>query len=282
MPNPLFDALFAPLAGRASALLILNDGPEISGDAFLRLVARLAHALRAEGVGPGDRVAVQLAKSPEALAVYGATVALGAVFLPLNTAYTPAEVGYFLGDAEPRVFLCDPARAAALAEVSGAARVLTLAADGSGSLADRAAGQPDSIAPADRGEDDLAALLYTSGTTGRSKGAMLSQRNLLSNAQVLADLWRFTDGDVLLNALPIFHTHGLFVAGNVVLLTGGAMIFLPGFDQEAMIRWLPKATTPPIWSPGCGSSSPDRRRCWPRPTAPSRRAPATASWNAMA
>lgn len=242
MPNPMFDALFAPLAGRASPLLILADGRTISGDAFLAMVARLAHALRAEGVGPGDRLAVQVAKSPEAFAVYGAAVALGAVFLPLNTAYTPAEVAYFLADAEPRVFLCDPSRQADLTRVAGSARVLTLAADGTGTLADRAAGQPGTITPADRGEDDLAALLYTSGTTGRSKGAMLSQRNLLSNARVLADLWRFTDRDILLNALPIFHTHGLFVAGNTVLLSGASMIFLPGFDQEAMIRWLPKAT----------------------------------------
>ena len=242
MPNPMFDALFAPLADRSTPFLILGDGGTVSGEEFMGLIARLAHALRASGLGAGDRLAVQVAKSPEAFALYGAAVALGAVFLPLNTAYTPAEVGYFLSDAEPAVFVCDPGRAAALAEVAAGARVLTLAADGSGTLADLAAGQPGTIAPADRDQDDLGALLYTSGTTGRSKGAMLSQRNLLSNARVLADLWRFTDRDVLLNALPIFHTHGLFVAGNTVLLTGGAMIFLPGFDQEAMIRWLPKAT----------------------------------------
>lgn len=242
MPNPMFDALFAPLAGRSTPFLILGDGGTVSGEEFLGLVARLAHALRASGLGAGDRLAVQVAKSPEAFALYGAAVALGAVFLPLNTAYTPAEVGYFLSDAEPAVFVCDAGRAADLSEVAAGARVLTLAADGSGTLADLAAGQPGTIAPADRDQDDLAALLYTSGTTGRSKGAMLSQRNLLSNARVLADLWRFTDRDVLLNALPIFHTHGLFVAGNTVLLTGGAMIFLPGFDQEAMIRWLPKST----------------------------------------
>ena len=242
MPNPLFDALFAPLAGRSAPLLILADGQQISGDAFLRLVARFAHALRAEGVGPGDRIAVQVAKSPQALAVYGAAMALGAVFLPLNTAYTPAEVGYFLGDAEPKVFLCDPAKAAALAATAGTARVLTLAADGSGTLADRAAGQPETILPTDRAESDLASLLYTSGTTGRSKGAMLSQGNLLSNARVLAGLWQFSASDVLLNALPIFHTHGLFVAGNITLLSGASMIFLPGFDQDQMIRWLPQAT----------------------------------------
>ena len=244
MANPLFDALFAPLAGRSSRLLVLASGAEISGDAFFRMVARTANALRGAGVGPGDRVAAQIAKSPEALAAYGACAALGAVFLPLNTAYTAAEVDYFLGDATPRVFLCDGATCEALAPVAArhGARTLTLNADGSGSLAEAAAGQEDRITPADRGSDDLAALLYTSGTTGRSKGAMLTQANLLSNAEVLVDLWRFTDRDVLLHALPIFHTHGLFVASNVSLLSGGAMIFLPGFDLEQVLAALPQAT----------------------------------------
>jgi malonyl-CoA/methylmalonyl-CoA synthetase len=244
MPNPLFDALFAPLAGRDRPFLILADGGQISGDAFLRLVARQAHALRAAGLGCGDRIAVQVAKTPEALAVYGAAVALGAVFLPLNTAYTGDEVDYFLGNATPRIFLCDGTKAAVLTPVAArhGATVLTLNPDGSGSLTDAAAGQPGTVEPVDRGEDDLAALLYTSGTTGRSKGAMLSHRNLLSNARVLADLWRFTDRDVLLHALPIFHTHGLFVASNISLLTGGAMIFLPGFDPDAVLRLMPQAT----------------------------------------
>lgn len=244
MANTLFDALFAPLKGRQTALLMLPSGAVISGDAFLSLVARQAHALRAAGVGPGDRVAVQVAKTPEALAVYGATIALGAVFLPLNTAYTPAEIDYFLGNATPRVFLCDASRQAELAPLAQAqgAVVLTLNADGSGSLTEAAAGQPEAITPESRGPGDLAALLYTSGTTGRSKGAMLSHGNLLSNAEVLARLWRFTERDVLLHALPIFHTHGLFVASNVSLLTGGAMIFQPGFELEAALEALPRAT----------------------------------------
>ncbi|MCF1707486.1 malonyl-CoA synthase [Tabrizicola sp. J26] len=244
MANPLFDALFAPLAGQSSPLLILAAGEKISGDAFLRLVARTANALRAAGVEPGDRVAAQVAKSPEALAAYGACVALGAVFLPLNTAYTAAEVDYFLGDATPRVFLCDGAAEGTLAPIAArhGATVLTLNGDGSGSLTEAATGQGDEISAADRGPDDLAALLYTSGTTGRSKGAMLTQANLLSNAEVLVDLWRFTDRDVLLHALPIFHTHGLFVASNVSLLSGGAMIFLPGFDLEQVLAALPQAT----------------------------------------
>ena len=244
MANTLFDATFAPLSGRDIRFLILPDGKEWGGDAFFRLIARQAQALRAAGLGVGDRIAVQVAKSPEALAVYGAAVALGAVFLPLNTAYTAAEVDYFLADARPRVFLCDGSKADALAAIADrhGATLLTLNADGSGSLSDAAAGMADTIVAAERGPDDLAALLYTSGTTGRSKGAMLTHRNLLSNAKVLMDLWRFTDKDVLLHALPIFHTHGLFVASNIALLTGGAMIFLPGFDPEAMLRLMPQAS----------------------------------------
>ena len=244
MTNTLFDALFAPLAGRDRPLMILPDGQEISGDRFLRQVARLAHALSAAGVQPGDRVAVQVAKSPAALAVYGATVALGAVFLPLNTAYTADEVDYFLGNATPRVFLCDPVKWAALLPVAQrhGVRVLTMGATGGGELTDLAEAQPETFDAVPRGPGDLAAILYTSGTTGRSKGAMLSHGNLLSNAEVLADLWRFTAEDVLLHALPIFHTHGLFVASNISLLTGGSMIFLPGFDADQVVSLLPRAT----------------------------------------
>jgi malonyl-CoA/methylmalonyl-CoA synthetase len=244
MANTLFDALFAPLRGRASVLLEGPGGDGLSGDAFLRMVARAAHALQAAGVGPGDRVAVQVAKSPQALAVYGAAVGLGAVFLPLNTAYTAAEVAYFLGNATPRLFLCDPAKEAALAPVAAehGARLMTLDGAGRGSFPEAMAGAVDTFDPVDRGPDDLAAILYTSGTTGRSKGAMLTHRNLLSNAEVLAGLWRFTAADVLLHALPIFHTHGLFVASNVSLLTGGRMIFLPGFDLEQVLAALPRAT----------------------------------------
>ena len=244
MTNPLYDALFAPLSGRHSPLLILQDGATLSGDEFLRLIARQANALQGAGVGKGDRIAAQVAKTPEALAVYGAAVALGAVFLPLNPAYTADEVSCFLGDATPRVYLCDPARQASLAPIAArsGATLLTLDATGVGTLTDAAAGQNDVFDPIACGPDDLAALLYTSGTTGRSKGAMLTQRNLLSNAQVLAQLWRFTKDDVLLHALPIFHTHGLFVASNVSLLTGGAMIFLPGFEADTILRLLPQAT----------------------------------------
>jgi malonyl-CoA/methylmalonyl-CoA synthetase len=208
------------------------------------MVHRAAHALVACGVGPGDRVAVQVAKTPAALAVYGAAVAVGAIFLPLNTAYTAAEVEYFVGNATPKLLLADPRAADALAPVATrhGARLLTLDAQGAGSFADLAAGHPDQFTVTDRSPDDLAAFLYTSGTTGRSKGAMLTHHNLLSNAETLATAWRFTARDIQLHALPIFHTHGLFVGTNIALLTGGAMIFLPGFDLDAMLRLMPRAT----------------------------------------
>ena len=242
--NPLYDALFAPLAGQSRPFLYLDGGHILSAGAFHALAAQIAHALHGAGVGPGDRVAAQIEKSPEALAVYAACAGLGAVFLPLNTAYTPVEVAYFIGDARPAVVLCDPARKDALEATANGhgARVLTLSGHGTGSLIDAATGHSAEFAPTARDGGDLAAILYTSGTTGRSKGAMLTQDNLLSNARTLTDLWRFTPRDVLLHALPIFHTHGLFVASNVSLISGGAMIFLPHFQQDAVISALPRAT----------------------------------------
>jgi malonyl-CoA/methylmalonyl-CoA synthetase len=242
--NPLYDALFGAHAGRKTPFLILEDGTPISHAAFLARAARFAAELAARGLGPGDRVAVQVEKSPDALALYAAAVQAGAVFLPLNTAYTAAEVGYFVEDSGAKLFLCDPARAGDLAPVAAAAgaALRTLGAAGEGSFAEAAAaGPPRTDVVARRGED-LAALLYTSGTTGRSKGAMLTQDNLLSNARVLTEAWRFSNRDVLLHALPIFHTHGLFVATNILLLAGGAMIFLPRFDLDAAFRTLPRAT----------------------------------------
>jgi len=244
MPNPLYDALFAPLKGRDSVLLTLDDGSTLSGEAFHAICARTAGALQALGLRPGDRMAVQVEKSAAALALYGGAVMAGVVFLPLNTAYTADEVAYFLNDAGAALLLADGRREAALSPVAATcgARVMVLNADGSGSFAEAVAAAPEAIA-VQRADSDLAALLYTSGTTGRSKGAMLSQKNLLSNAQVLTREWRFTDADVLLHALPIFHTHGLFVATNTLLLAGGSMILLPKLDIDALIRWMPQATS---------------------------------------
>ena len=202
---------------------------------------RNAAALVAMGVKPGDRVAVQVEKTIEAIQLYLGTVMAGGVFLPLNTAYTTPEVAYFLGDASPRVVVCDPARADDLAEVAGDARVVTLDGKGLGSLTDAVVGR-GGFDPVPRGPDDLAAILYTSGTTGRSKGAMLSHENLASNSLMLRDYWQFTDQDVLIHALPIFHTHGLFVATNVVLLAGARLVFLKGFNADEILDAMPRAT----------------------------------------
>lgn len=207
--------------------------------------AQLAHALVGLGVRPGDRVAVQVEKSPEAVLLYLAALRAGAVYLPLNTAYTSAEVEYFLADAQPALFVCAPERyaeLAALAQRLDVPAIATLGSAGEGSLAERARAEPGEFASVPRADDDLAAILYTSGTTGRSKGAMLTQRNLLSNARTLAELWRFSAGDVLLHALPIFHIHGLFVAINVTLAAGSSLLFLPRFDVDAVLRHLPDST----------------------------------------
>ena len=244
MSNTLYDVLFTPLSQRETPFLLLADGQNLSGRDFHIGVARTAGALRAAGLRVGDRVAVQVAKTPQALALYGAAVGLGAIFLPLNTAYTANEMDYFIGNATPSVFICDPKQYLAMQPIADrhGAKLLTLDARGLGSLTDLAQEMPAEFAPVARGPQDLAAILYTSGTTGRSKGAMLTHQNLLSNAKALVDLWRFTDRDILLHALPIFHTHGLFVASNVSLLSGGAMIFLPGFDVTQVLAQLPAAT----------------------------------------
>ena len=207
--------------------------------------AQLANALAGLGVKPGDRVAVQADKSPEALFLYLACLRAGAAYLPLNTAYTEAELNYFLTDAEPALFVCRPqdeAAGAALCASTGVPNCRTLGAAGEGSLMPLAAGQPAAFEDVPRAPDDLAGILYTSGTTGRSKGAMLTHANLSSNAHALIETWRFTDADVLLHALPVFHTHGLFVASNVALMSGASMLFLPKFDADEIFRLMPRAT----------------------------------------
>lgn len=250
MANHLFDLIRSRMPAPEARFALLDDGREYSYQDVLDVSARFANALVALGVKPGDRVAVQVEKSIEALMLYLGTVRAGAIFLPLNTAYTPAEIEYFLGDAEPAVFVCDPAKAQALkpfAEKAGA-KLETLGVWHSpdvsaGTLSDKALAASTSFTDADRGADDLAAILYTSGTTGRSKGAMLSHDNLSSNSLTLAAYWHFSKDDVLLHALPIFHTHGLFVATNVVLLSGASMILLPKFDPEQIFKYMPQATS---------------------------------------
>ena len=238
--NHLFDGLLGGRESDSRTLLRVPGGDSWSYADAVELSGRLANLLVELGVMPGDRVAVQVQKSPQAIALYLATVRAGAVFLPLNTAYTRNEVGYFLDDAEPALFVCDSARAAEFDGID--AQLMTLDGDGGGSLADAAAGQATAFGNVERGAGELAAILYTSGTTGLSKGAMLSHDNLLSNSLTLVEYWRFTENDVLLHALPIFHTHGLFVATNVTLICGGSMIFLARFDVDTVIDELPRAT----------------------------------------
>lgn len=208
------------------------------------LSARFAHALAGLGVRPGDRVAAQVEKSIEALMLYLACLRCGAAFVPLNTAYTAAEIDYFIADAEPALFICDPGRVDACRSLPACAatRLETLDADGAGSLAALAADMPAAFDNAPRGRDDLAAILYTSGTTGRSKGAMLSHGNLSANALTLRDGWRFTRDDVLIHALPIYHAHGLFVATHVVLLAGASMIFQRQFRPADVLAATRDAT----------------------------------------
>jgi len=242
--NLLFDTLFTTKADDPRPFLHLPDDGVVTYADFFARSGQIANALVASGVVPGDRVAVQIQKSPEALALYAACVRAGAVFLPLNTAYTPAEIAYFVGDAEPRLVVCDPAAERELAAIASTndAVLLTLDGAGAGTLMQAADAEAASFQTIPRAAGDLAAILYTSGTTGRSKGAMLSHENLLSNALTLVDVWRFTADDVLLHALPIFHTHGLFVATNILAAVGGSMIFLPGFKLEPVLAALPRAT----------------------------------------
>jgi malonyl-CoA/methylmalonyl-CoA synthetase len=248
MANHLYD-LLSRTPDKAKTFAEMLDGRRYSYGDVDDVSARFANALVELGVRPGDRVAVQVEKSIEAIMLYLGAIRVGAVFLPLNTAYTPAEVEYFVGDAEPQVFVCDPSKGEVLrpiAEKAGA-KLETLGVwrspdQSAGSLSDRALAASTAFDTIARGPDDLGAILYTSGTTGRSKGAMLTHDNLASNAATLADYWRFTPEDVLIHALPIFHTHGLFVATNTVLVAGASMIFLNRFDPEKIFEVMPRAT----------------------------------------
>jgi malonyl-CoA/methylmalonyl-CoA synthetase len=240
MSNHLFDALFAAAPPGAVAIRH-GDGVLTYGELELE-TARWAQALESLNVQPGDRVAVQVEKSLEVLILYLATVRIGAVYLPLNTAYTLAELAYFLGDAEPALVVCDPVLVPRVEEIAGSAEVVGLNAAGRGELYDLA--QTDLVGgpPAPRAPEDLAAICYTSGTTGRSKGAMLTHRALESNASTLRDLWRFTEADTLIHALPIYHVHGLFVATHTAMMAGASILLQPKFDPEAVIAAMPAAT----------------------------------------
>jgi malonyl-CoA/methylmalonyl-CoA synthetase len=211
-----------------------------------RETARVAAFLTGLGLQPGARVAAQIEKSPQGLFLYLGTLRAGLCYLPLNSAYQKGEITYFLGDAEPAVFVCDPARFAgyeAIARAAKVAHLLTLDSRGAGTLPDGLKDVAPHFAPRPVGADDLAVIIYTSGTTGRSKGAMVTHGNLTSNAAVLKDYWWFTERDVLIHALPVFHVHGLFVALHPILLAGARILFQRKFDAKAVLAAVPRATS---------------------------------------
>lgn len=246
----LFAALRAAFpADLETTAIETADGPgaplRYSWSDLERGTAMIANLLASLELPEGSRVAVQTEKSVEALMLYLAVLRAGFVYLPLNTAYQSSEIEYFVGNAEPAVVVCSPKNFPWVSQIAfkaGTKHVYTLGDDRSGSLLERAAHHSDRHTVVQRSADDLAAILYTSGTTGRSKGAMLTHGNMLSNARVLKEYWGWVPGDVLIHALPIFHVHGLFVASHGALLNGSKMIWFSRFDPKAVIARLPEAT----------------------------------------
>jgi malonyl-CoA/methylmalonyl-CoA synthetase len=247
MPSAnLFDLIVARAGKPEQMALETADATALTYAQLFERSGRAANALVALGVEPGDRVAAQVDKSTDVIVLALACLRAGAALLPLNTAYTLAELEYFLSDAQPALTVCRPGFLAAVHGLThrlglSAAESLGVARDGT--LAKRIGAEPSEFQTVPRAPDDLAAILYTSGTTGRSKGAMLTHENLASNALTLVDVWRFTAADRLIHALPVFHTHGLFVAVNVALLSGATMIYQNRFDSDAVIAAMPNATS---------------------------------------
>ena len=237
--HALIEAHFPP--GREQPCLLVPGAPVVHYDELAQASARIANALVRAGCAKGDRVAVQADKHWHVLALYLACLRAGLVYLPLNTAYRKGELEYFFADAEPRVIVCRPETLGMMETIANGATVLTVDARG-GEIGDRARDEAAEFATVESQPDDLAAILYTSGTTGRSKGASLTHRNLASNALALVEAWGFTRGDVLLHALPIYHVHGLFVAVHCALLSGSRLIWLPKFDAGEVAELLGGAT----------------------------------------
>ena len=244
MNNPLYDNLFGVHLENDAPFLYLLDGQTITYRKFLAKSGRIANTLVELGLEPGNCVAIQVEKSPEMLNIYAACAQAGLVFLPLNPSYTVDELKYFIENSEARLIICDEKNKEDLALIAQKFDVLieTLNSNSTGSIIDKSNSAPEYFKTVARSKNDLAALLYTSGTTGKSKGAMLTQANLLSNGNTLMYEWQFSKNDVLLHALPLFHTHGLFVATNVMLAAGGGMVFLPKFNLDEIIKNLPKCS----------------------------------------
>jgi malonyl-CoA/methylmalonyl-CoA synthetase len=248
MPQPS-ENLFAKFtrhfpADTSVPLLHVPGGQSYAYNVALDESARIACCLQNCGLQPGDRVTVQVEKSPAALWLYLACLRGGFVFHPLNIDYQADELKYFVNDAEPAVVICDPAREVLFRQLTQKANctVLTLDANGEGSLVESSRQHAPQFNDHCALADDTAVLLYSSGTTGVPKGAMLSHGNLAANTATLVEHWGFTANDVLLHALPIYHAHGLFVAVGCVLMSGSSMLFLPRFDRDAIIAALPRAT----------------------------------------
>ncbi len=244
MTSNFYAALAATIDSSSERIFLeTDDGRSYTRADLARESARFARTMIDAGAVRGDRIAVQIDKSPASLFLYLGCLRAGLVYLPLNTAYQRGELMYFLQDAQPKVIVCTPRSFDLMREISDAhAQLFTLDEEGRGSLADAAAGFPDEFETVDSEPDDLAVIIYTSGTTGRSKGAMVTHRNLLSNARALVDYWGFSDRDVLLHALPVFHIHGLFVANHCALLSGGKLLWHRKFDAKLVLRDLARAT----------------------------------------
>lgn len=241
----LYSSIQSVLLSRSDAVVVTTAGREVTGAQLDSLVARYGAALQSAGLRADDRIAVQVEKSFENLVLYLAALRIGAVYLPLNSAYQPAEVQYFLSDATPRVFVTAPEREAEMrriADTAGVNALLTLGTQGDGSLVQLVDAQTGDAPVMSRATDDLAVICYTSGTTGRSKGAMITHDNLQSNALALIDLWGFTSADVLVHALPLYHIHGLFVALHCALLSGARLLLQPKFDAGVVLASLREAT----------------------------------------
>lgn len=243
--NHLAKALSHGTADNLTSIFIAagEQGDAISYADFFARSEQMAAALVAAGLAPGDRVAAQIDKTVTALELYMGTILAGGVFLPLNTAYTVKELEYFCGDAEPKVVACAPERKQAIEDLVGdSVTVWTIAGDGSGDAAEARDQQQTGFEAVARSADDLAAFLYTSGTTGQPKGAMLSHGNLASNAATLATAWQYTADDCLIHALPIFHIHGLFVAVNITLATGASLIYMKKYQPQAVTEAMDRAS----------------------------------------
>lgn len=240
----LYDRLLASADSDQSVCIEKENGATLSYAELAALSGRFANFLARNGIGPNHRVAAKVEKSVEAIALYLATLRAGAVYLPLNTAYTAAETEYFIRDARPTLIVCDPREEADLRAITAktGGSVATLDEQGHGSLVEAAATLPASFDTVTRGRDDLAAILYTSGTTGRSKGAMLTHGNLVSNALTLVEQWRYSQRDVLIHALPIYHIHGLFVAGNITFAARARILFMQKFDAERILAAMARST----------------------------------------